>query len=433
MACASCVLQRYSAFWQARGKCCFKQLACSRWQALSRSLERVTAVHGDEGDDQHGLKVHEVHDMQPGMPSGIHHSGSPIAESSTLGSHEHGSHEHGVKMHEGHDVQPGNNNHSGSFVADTSTSSLRHCQPAGAPDTAAVALTTRAPELSGNTPRLGAVAEVSENMEQPQSTCPAAAATAVACDEPIIDLCSLVKSRQHVAEPQHDQQDPSQAQQPLNSQACALTQPASASVSRDAPADDFPELRANCPHFGSLSQAGKASMAALHDLRPAGVHDDQPTQPPDAVDHADAAHQSHCFPAGASADAHLAAVAVNMHSQQQQQLDAHKHLLQEPAPNQPTTTTSGNVSTQPLKIEHQAEPLHTGTHVLTDTQTGQKHDGQKPSGLHDRMKGLLRRQEGVEVNVGAGADDIAQPLTQAEVIEAQTTDEEKPMVCSFPV
>lgn len=27
------------------------------------------AVHGDEGDDQHGLKVHEVHDMQPGMPS----------------------------------------------------------------------------------------------------------------------------------------------------------------------------------------------------------------------------------------------------------------------------------------------------------------------------------------------------------------------------
>ncbi|KAL0027354.1 hypothetical protein WJX79_003195 [Trebouxia sp. C0005] len=28
-----------------------------RWQALSRSLERVTAVHGDEGDDQHGLKA----------------------------------------------------------------------------------------------------------------------------------------------------------------------------------------------------------------------------------------------------------------------------------------------------------------------------------------------------------------------------------------
>ncbi len=40
-----------------------------RWQVLSRSLERVTAVHGDEGDDQHGLKVHEVHDMQPGAPS----------------------------------------------------------------------------------------------------------------------------------------------------------------------------------------------------------------------------------------------------------------------------------------------------------------------------------------------------------------------------
>ena len=39
-----------------------------RWQALSRSLERVVAVHGDEGDDQHGLKVHEIHDMQPGMP-----------------------------------------------------------------------------------------------------------------------------------------------------------------------------------------------------------------------------------------------------------------------------------------------------------------------------------------------------------------------------
>ena len=34
-----------------------------RWQALSRSLERVVAVHGDAGDDQHGLKVHSVLDL----------------------------------------------------------------------------------------------------------------------------------------------------------------------------------------------------------------------------------------------------------------------------------------------------------------------------------------------------------------------------------
>lgn len=36
----------------------------------------MTAVHGDEGDDQHGLKVHEVHDMQPGCPS---HKSSPAS------------------------------------------------------------------------------------------------------------------------------------------------------------------------------------------------------------------------------------------------------------------------------------------------------------------------------------------------------------------
>ena len=37
-----------------------------RWQALSRSLERVVAVHGDAGDDQHGLKVHSVVDLDMG-------------------------------------------------------------------------------------------------------------------------------------------------------------------------------------------------------------------------------------------------------------------------------------------------------------------------------------------------------------------------------
>ena len=415
-------------------------LACFRWQALSRSLERVTAVHGDEGDDQHGLKVHEVHDMQPGKPNNAHLSNSLVADTSISGSPQHA-----ARVLEVHDRQlgePGNINHCGSLIVDTSISGSHQRQLAGTPDTAAGtlgaaagaldtaarALTTKAPEASGNTPRSGTAADP-VNMEQSTSTYPAAAAAVVAaaaaCDEPIIDLCIPAKSKQHDTQPQHDQQEPPQAQEPPQSQVHSLSRPVPGSVSQDALADHFPELRADCANFVSLSQAGKASLALMHDLRPAGERDDQPTQPADAINHKDAAHQPHCFSAIAPTDAHLAAVTVNADSQQpQQQLDADKQLPQNSAPNQPSSPTLGKVSTELCKAEDQAEPLHGDSRVLTNAQTGQK-----PCGLHARMKALLRRQEGNDISAGAGDSDKAQPLTQAEVIEAQTTDEEKPLVC----
>lgn len=39
----------------------------------------MVAVHGDEGDDQHGLNVHAVHDMQPGMPCQLVEGGAASA------------------------------------------------------------------------------------------------------------------------------------------------------------------------------------------------------------------------------------------------------------------------------------------------------------------------------------------------------------------
>ncbi len=59
---------------------------------------------------------------------------------------------------------------------------------------------------------------------------------------------------------------------------------------------------------------------------------------------------------------------------------------------------------------------------------GQGISQQQPRGAHARIKALMRRQDDGELGSAAESCEPAQALTQAEVIEAQTADQEKPVV-----
>ena len=373
---------------------------CCRWQALSRSLERVTAVHGDEGDDQHGLKVHEVHDMQPELAISrcVDTSSTAVGLLPLIPS----------PRSKPDDSKPGQDvpkkmglrlptcaAELADATAVVQTDMLgRAVKLPVAVDTAVTVCTTAALGQRGI-----AKADAGLRQSAPETAC-----------EAVIDLCSQ-EERQEV-QPQLPEHRTSQlpgddagtrllecsrmdkqphSQQPelgldQAEQVCLLTQAQQLELSLDS-AEQV-----------SLSQAGKADLAELHDLRPAGNTPDPAAEYPSHV---------------GSKPGDLG-----------QQLSTRN------------TALSGNTAEQ-LPAESPAE-IHAKAHAEAHAEASQLLQQltcksgpgeQQPRRMRADIKPLLRRQEGGG-QVGKEADGCkaAQSLTQAEVIEAQTADQEKPSV-----
>ena len=368
-------------------------------------------MHGDQGDDQHGLKVHEVHDMQPGLPSSAQHQVNLESGNSAAGNALHiGAQQLGAPTQAAISPAP---------LADTSASAV----------VADAAVTVQKATLMSTCEESGQEGLVSSK-EEPSADC-------------VIDLCIPLKPKQQSVQPQHHpelQRDPHLQQSPQllavaehqPAEAFLLPQPCPQSPNLAASDDAFPELQCR---FDSRSRAGKATTATLHNLRPAGVEDD------------------HC--------AHLAPVTQQAKPKQQGQqpepqghkagLQGREHELQggEPEPQGHESGLQGREhelqGSEPERQGHEleaqgSEPEPQGSDLepqgrAPDLQ-GSKAELQghepEPQGVCARVKGLLQRQGCGLVGVDGGDGDAAPPLTQAEVIEAQTADEEKPLVCFTP-
>ena len=361
-------------------------MLCCRWQALSRSLERVTAVHGDEGDDQHGLKVHEVHDMQPGVPI-THHvdTTSTAVGLLPLVPSPRSKPDDSVP---GKDVpaEPGlRSSACAAELADAAgvvqTDVLDTALKLHVAMDSAVAVNTRAAVGQRG------IAKADAGLQPP--------AREARCHG-VIDLCS--QEERQALQPQqpehHTSQLPGNAGKVLlecsamdrqpHSQQLELSLDQAEQVS-SSQAQQL-ELTLDSAEQVSLSQAGKTDLAELHDLRPAGSTLDPAAESPSHIG----------SKAGGSA----------------QQLTSKSSAL------------SGDTAQQP-PVE-----VHPVAAQLVQELAGKSGPGeQQPQGSHAHIKALLRRQEGGG-EVGKEADDCeaAQALTQAEVIEAQTADQEKPSV-----
>lgn len=443
-------------------------------------------MNGDEGDDQHGLKVHEVHDMQPGLPSSARHHANSTDPAAALALHN---------------------------------TDQQHDTPAKVVRPEPLVTVTAAPAVVGHAPSVLPKALMVSNYEKPEQT-EIASSTGNPTNELVIDLCSPIKSKQPSTQSQQHlqvtelQQSPQLQQEPQLQQVPQLqqSQPSQASSLHQgvqsldllASDDEFPELRC---HFASRSQAGNPTVEVLHDLRPAGVQDHQPDHLSPVVQ-TSVAHQHPMASTGASDHAAGASKAVRSSSMQAFQdaaptaarqdgspilletpLSASGQTLPPPTVRQPKASGKSSVGKsfhpelqgieadpkgcepelqtceseslgskpelqghesvsqgheaelqghEPELQGHEAEPQDHEPEHEAELQCheaelqGHKAElqGREPEsqGVHARVKGLLQRRRGKQTQVDNEAGDATQPLTQAEVIEAQTADEEKPMV-----
>ncbi len=389
---------------------------CCRWQALSRSLERVTAVHGDEGDDQHGLKVHEVHDMQPGVPIS-HRVDTASAAVGLL------------------PLMPSPRSKSGD-------SAPRE----GLPEEPGLRSSTCAAELAD------ATAMVQTDMHGTALKLPVAVDSAVAVNirvavgqrgaakadaglqqsaaetasHGVIDLCSQEEHQGLQPQlPEHhtsqlpgddsgtmllecstmDRQPHSQQPQPSLDQA----EQASPSQAQQL------ELSLDSAEQVSLSQAGKADLAEVHDLRPAGTTLDPAAE-----------YLSHIgSKPGVSAQQPTSRNSV-LSGNTAQQLPSEAHAQANAAPH---AKAHAEAHAQAGQLVQQLA-CKSGGQIRSNAQSNGQGE-QQPQGMRAHIKALLRRQEGGgggEAGKEAGGCEAAQALTQAEVIEAQTADQEKPSV-----
>ena len=368
-------------------------------------------MHGDEGDDQHGLKVHEVHDMQPALQSTAHHRVDLASGNSATGNALH------IRPQ-----QPG-------------ASAQASLSPPAFPNTTASGVITDVPLAVQK-------ARVMTHAENPgQEVLDSSKGESSA--ELVIDLCSPVKAKQQSAQPEQrpqpqrppqlqpppqlqrpPQMQQSQLQQPPQLHASAAPRPAGADLlpqsllkSPDlAAADDaFPELRY---WSNKRCQVGKPTMAALHDLRPAGTQDD------------------HCaqltWPAQPELQSHLLELQGAESGLQGSEPEPQGHepeaQCSEPEPQ----------GSQPEPQSHECEAQCSEPEPQGHECEGQGHEAEaqgsepEPQGMFARVKGLLQRQDCGSIGVDNGNGDTAPALTQAEVIEAQTADEEKPLVGFLP-
>ena len=363
-------------------------MLCCRWQALSRSLERVTAVHGDEGDDQHGLKVHEVHDMQPGLPISHRVDTTSMAvgllpvtlslrsklDNSALGQ----------------DVPE-------ALGLRSSTCAAELADAAGVVQTDKLGTALKLPVAVDNAVAVNTGAAMAAAGQRFKADAELQQSASEIPTHGMIDLYS--QEERQALQPQLPEHHTSQLlagdagkvpvecstmdKQP-HSQQLELSLDSVEQVS-PSQAQQL-ELSLNSAEQVSLSQAGKADLAELHDRRPAGITLDPPAE-----------YFSHMgSKAGGSA----------------QQLTSISSAL------------SGDTAQQPPAVAC-AEAAQLVQKLASKSGQGQ----QQPQGMHTYIKALLRRQEGGgEVGKETGGCEAAQALTQAEVIEAQTADQEKPSV-----
>jgi len=345
-------------------------LLCCRWQALSRSLERVTAVHGDEGDDQHGLKVHEVHDMQPGLPISHRVDTTSMAvgllpvtlslrsklDNSALGQ----------------DVPE-------ALGLRSSTCAAELADAAGVVQTDKLGTALKLPVAVDNAVAVNTGAAMAAAGQRFKADAELQQSASEIPTHGMIDLCS--QEERQALQPQLPEHHTSQL---LAGDAGKV--PLECSTMDKQPHSQQLEFSLDSAEQVSLSQAGKADLAELHDRRPAGITLDPPAE-----------YFSHMgSKAGGSA----------------QQLTSISSAL------------SGDTAQQPPAVAC-AEAAQLVQKLASKSGQGQ----QQPQGMHTHIKALLRRQEGGgEVGKEAGGCEAAQALTQAEVIEAQTADQEKPSV-----
>ena len=410
---------------------------CCRWQALSRSLERVTAVHGDEGDDQHGIKVHEVHDMQPGLPT---HQANPSRGAVGL-----------IPL----TVSPRQ------LLPDQALASMLPSQANPSegtvgllplilssrqllPDQATVGVVSQS-ETTANRlhaqPCIGQGSAAEPNVAAQSFSGHGgigADAPTLVSETAAIDLCSPVKQsplhqqhrqqqQQHPQQQHHQQQQQQhhqhqQQQQQQQQIFClagdnALTahkSPGHQPLTMDAPASLLTNHAQLMSEDVSLSQAGKLAMAGLHDNRPAGPFLEA------ASDHtvvrysligADSQHASTGLTSQAFSGAVECTQGASNHS------SAAHNPQQQPQQGAALDPGAGRLQTQPPETNPEAG------RVQTLSTLGQSSGG--------NAKQLLRTQGSSEAQ--QASQSIAAPaLTQAEVIEAQTADQEKPIVsCAY--
>ena len=362
-------------------------MLCCRWQALSRSLERVTAVHGDEGDDQHGLKVHEVHDMQPGVP--ISHRVDTASAAVGLLPLILSPRSKPDDSVPGQEVpeEPG---------LRSSTCAAELADATGVAQTDMLDTALKLPVAVDNAVTVNTraavgqrgIAKADAGLQQSAAETPS---------HGVIDLCS--QEERQALQPQlpehHTSQLPgddagtrllecSATDKQPHSQQCELSLDLAEQVS-PSQAQQL-ELSLDSAEQVSLSQAGKADLAELHDLRPAGITLDPAAEYPSHIG---------SKPGG---------------SAQQ--------------PTSKNTALPGDTAQQPPAEAH-AEAGQLVQQLTCKSGLGE----QQPRGMRAHIKALLRRQEGGgEVGKEADGCEAAQALTQAEVIEAQTADQEKPSV-----
>lgn len=345
-------------------------MLCCRWQALSRSLERVTAVHGDEGDDQHGLKVHEVHDMQPGLPISHRVDTTSMAvgllpvtlslrsklDNSALGQ----------------DVPE-------ALGLRSSTCAAELADAAGVVQTDKLGTALKLPVAVDNAVAVNTGAAMAAAGQRFKADAELQQSAPEIPTHGMIDLYS--QEERQALQPQLPEHHTSQL---LAGDAGKV--PLECSTMDKQPHSQQLEFSRDSAEQVSLSQAGKADLAELHDRRPAGITLDPPAE-----------YFSHMgSKAGGSA----------------QQLTSISSAL------------SGDTAQQPPAVAC-AEAAQLVQKLASKSGQGQ----QQPQGMHTHIKALLRRQEGGgEVGKEAGGCEAAQALTQAEVIEAQTADQEKPSV-----
>ena len=343
-------------------------MLCCRWQALSRSLERVTAVHGDEGDDQHGLKVHEIYDMQAGDP--ITHRVDTTSAAVGLLPLVPSPRSKPDDSVPGQDVpeEPG---------LCSATCAAELAGAAGVVQTDMPEAALKLPEAVDNAVAVKIRAAVGQRgiAKADAGLQQSAAETA---SHGVIDLCS--QEERQALQPQlpehYTSQLPGDAGKVLLECSTMDRQPHSQQL----------ELSQDSAEQVSLSQAGKADLAELHDLRPAGSTLDPAAESP-----------SHTgSKAGGSAQ----------------------------QPTSKSSALSGDTAQQP-PVEAHPEAAQLVQQLAGKSGPGE----QPPQGMHAHIKALLRRQEGGgEVGKEADGCEAAQALTQAEVIEAQTADQQKPSV-----
>lgn len=334
----------YLAFINRR----FRQsFAAFRWQALSRSLERVVAVHGDEGDDQHGLKVHEVHDMLPGPPC------KPA----------------GNALHGALPLQPSPSRQSVVKAAQQGYTRSKEIPECSQPQ-----------EVQCNLPHQDAL--------QPQQQRDSPGGSDI--EAAVIDLVSpLGKEERQGDVTQVQLGQSSQLAQPPDCQLSQFGQPI-ASASNDQLQESF--------QGASNTRQLTADSTVL---------------PIDAC----RTHMDALCPAGTACTAgqHCVTTPASPKQQQQpQQIDVKACTTQ--------------LAAVPVTTAHPAAMMGGGSDGLS--QHTELHYKQSV-GMQSRIKALLRQEEALEGHQDADrhedADDTnVQALTQLEVIDAQTADEEKP-------